>query len=236
MSTARDAWWWQLPRWMAAVVVLRVTAGIVLGSLDYFPPDFNADFLRGREATFFGSYQWAFYPHVVVGPLTMLLGLLLVSTAFRTRWPQWHRRLGRLQVLCVLGVIAPSGLWMACYTQTGPFGMASFVLQSVLTGVCAALGWRAAVQRRFAIHRRWMLRTFALLLSAIVLRVLAGTATLFGYGPAWFDPLAIWLSWTLPLAVIESWPWLRARILGVKTASSATPGATSGTRCQQRLS
>ena len=66
-----------------------------------------------------------------------------------------------------------------------------------------ALGWRAAVQRRFRDHRRWMMRGFLLLCSAVVIRILGGAATVMGVEAQWFDPLASWASWILPLAAYE---------------------------------
>ena len=188
---------------LTGLLILKVTASVLLGYRDYFPPNFNSDFLRGREHYFAGSYQWAFYAHIASGPGTLILGLLLVSERFRQRFPAWHRKLGRIQVATVLLVVAPSGLWMAWYAAAGPVAALSLALLAVLTGTCVALGWRAAVRRRFAEHRRWMGRSYVLLCSAVVLRLVAGLATVVGMGGDWFDPLASWVSWVVPLTALE---------------------------------
>src|SRR5262245_66680663 len=80
---------------VASLLILKVTVSVVLGYRDYFPANFRTDFLQGREDYFFGPYGWAFYTHIVSGPITLILGLLLVSEAFRTGFPTWHRRLGK---------------------------------------------------------------------------------------------------------------------------------------------
>jgi hypothetical protein len=129
----------------------------------YFPPNFEADFLRGREAYFWGGYHWAFFTHVVSGPASLLLGMLLISERLRGNLPVWHRRMGRLQGICVLLLVAPSGLWMAWYAQSGTVAAAGLGLLAVATAAFVALGWKAAVARRFAEHQRWMMRTFLLL-------------------------------------------------------------------------
>jgi hypothetical protein len=188
---------------VAGLVIVKVTAAIVLGYRNYFPPNFNSDFLRGREGYFFGSYQWAFYTHIASGPVCLLLGAVLVSDRFRLRFPQWHRRLGKVQIGSVLLLLAPSGLWMAYYAAAGPVAAVGFAILAILTGTCAALGWRAAVERRFAVHRRWMWRCFLLLCSAVVLRILGGGAAVSGVQAAWFDPVASWASWTVPLIAFE---------------------------------
>ncbi|MGC1273617.1 MAG: DUF2306 domain-containing protein [Planctomycetaceae bacterium] len=96
---------------LTAILIVKVTLSVVWGYRDYLPPDFNADFLRGRQSYFFDGYQWAFYAHIVAGPVTLLAGLLLVSDRFRMRRPVWHRGLGRIQAAAVLLFVAPSGLW-----------------------------------------------------------------------------------------------------------------------------
>jgi hypothetical protein len=194
---------------LAGVLVVKVTVAVILGYVNYFPPNFQAEFLHGRDDYFFGGYQWAFYPHIVSGPVSLMLGLILVSDRFRLKFPQWHRCLGRIQVACVLFVVAPTGLWMAYYAVAGPIGAIGFAVLAVLTGTCAALGWRKAVQRRFLEHRRWMWRCFLLLCSAVVLRLIGGLATVIGaytehrISIVWFDPLASWASWLVPLAIFE---------------------------------
>ena len=76
---------------------------------NYFPPNFASDFLRGRERYFWGVYQWAFYTHIMSGPVSLILGLILIGERSRARFPKWHRYLGRLQVACVLLLVTPSG-------------------------------------------------------------------------------------------------------------------------------
>ncbi len=186
-----------------AFLIVRVTAEVVWGYRNYLPPNFSSDFLQGRENYFFGSYQWAFYPHIAVGPLTLLLGMVLVSDKFRLKFPIWHRWLGRVQAMSVIFVIGPSGLWMAYYTATGRIAGIGFAILSILTTTCAVMGWKTAVARRFNDHRRWMSRCFVLLCSAVVLRILGGLGTVLEVKFLWYDPIASWSSWLIPLLTFE---------------------------------
>jgi hypothetical protein len=135
--------------------------------------------------------------------VTLILGMLLISERFRLRFPQWHRAFGRIQVPTVLFLVVPSGLWMAYHAMAGTVAGVGFAFLAMLTAICAACGWRAAVQRRFGVHRRWMWRTFLLLCSAVVIRILGGFATVAGIEAAWFDSLTSWVSWLVPLALFE---------------------------------
>jgi len=188
---------------VAAAVILKVTATILIGYRDYLPPDFASLFLGGRDAYFWDGYHIAFYAHILAGPITLVVGLLLLSGRFLRRFPRWHRRLGRLQVICVLLLLTPSGLWMAFYAESGPIAGAGFGLLALATALCIVMGWRSAIRRQFAVHRRWMTRCYILLCSAVVLRLLGGIALLAGSTADWPYQLSAWVSWLVPLAIYE---------------------------------
>lgn len=220
MQSARKRVVVQLLAVAATLLVLKVTVSVVAGYRNYFPPDFRSDFLLGRELYFLGLYRWAFYAHIAVGPLTLLLGLILIGDRFRVRYPMWHRTLGRVQGVLVLLVLCPSGLWMARYAQTGAVAGIALGLLAIATATCVLFGWRAAVQRRLADHRLWMWRCFLLLCSAVVLRVIGGFVAVMGIGTDWAYPFATWASWLLPLATFELWSAARQRLQRPKAGRS----------------
>jgi len=187
----------------AVLLVLKVTLSVVIGYRDYLPPNFNSDFLLGRESYFFGPYSWAFYAHLVSGPASLVVGTSLMSDRFRQWAPKWHRRLGKLQVGNVLLLVVPSGLWMAWYAATGAVAGAGLGSLAVATAICATAGWRAAVARRFQEHRRWMWRTYILLCSAVVIRLIGGTSIVLQVDALWLYPISCWASWLAPLLVFE---------------------------------
>jgi hypothetical protein len=188
---------------LAGVLIFKVTLSVMLEYRNYFPPDFDSDFLRGRQSYFFGMYQWAFYTHIASGPVSLILGLILVSEQFRRRFPTWHRSLGKTQGALVLLLLAPSGLWLASYAETGFVAAWGFSMLAILTATCVLMGWQSAVKKRFAEHRRWMWRCFLLLCSAVVLRLIGGLATVTNVGVDWSYPFAAWASWLLPLMAFE---------------------------------
>jgi Predicted membrane protein (DUF2306) len=196
---------------LAVVLILKVTTSVVSNYHDYVPPNFASDFLRGRERYFFGVYQLAFYTHIMSGPVSLLLGLILIGERSRARFPKWHRYLGRVQVACVLLLVTPSGLWMAYYAAAGPVAAVGLGALAIATAICVSLGARSAVIRRFVDHRRWMWRCYLLLCSAIVLRLIGGLATVTEVSAPWFDPLANWMSWLVPLSAFELREWTRRK-------------------------
>ena len=188
---------------LTCVLICKIVIAVVLSYRDYMPPNFRNDFLQGRESYFFGSYQWAFYVHITSGPMSLVLGMILLSEKFRRRYSYWHRCLGRVQVVCVLLLVAPSGFWMAWNAHAGFVAESGFGVLAIATAACVALGWRSAVKRRFAEHRHWMSRCYSLLFSAVVLRFIGGLATVAGVESERVYPIAAWASWVLPLMVYE---------------------------------
>jgi hypothetical protein len=191
----------QVARLLGVLLILQTVLAVWISYGAYFPPDFSSDFLLGRRSYFFGPYGVAFYAHIVSGPFALVAGLLLLSERFRRRSPAWHRRLGRVQVAGVLLLLAPSGFWMAWYAVGGTPAATGFAALALATVGATLLGWKAAVRRRFDEHRRWMQRCSVLLCSAVVLRAIGGASELLGTD--WTYPYAAWLSWLLPLSLLE---------------------------------
>lgn len=188
---------------LGTLLILKIVVVVFWSYRDYFPPHFRDDFLIGRDHYFWNGYHWGFYVHIVSGPISLLLGVVLISDWFRKRFPRWHRRLGRIQVANVLLLVVPSGLWMSLWAANGwPTGLA-FAALALATGFCAAMGWRKAVLRQFASHRRWMWRLFVLLGSAVAIRVLGGITVTFEWHYDWIYTFNSWLSWIGPLVVCE---------------------------------
>jgi uncharacterized membrane protein len=197
-------------RWLAVVLILRVLVAILTNYPDYFPPDFEALFLQGRELTFTGVYRPAFYVHIFSGPVVLLNGLILLSERVRRRHGALHRVLGRVQVFVLLVFVLPTAVVMSRHAFGGwPAGL-SFLLLSAATAGCAVVGVTHARRRRFDRHRRWMLRSYVLICSAVALRLISGAASLIGVpNPEGAYIVAAWASWLVPLAayeIAERWP------------------------------
>jgi hypothetical protein len=197
------------------VLILRVLAAILANYPDYFPPNFDSLFLQDREATFRGTYRDAFYVHIFSGPVVLFNGLILLSEYVRRRHNGWHRWLGRVQVVVLLLFVLPSGVVMSRHAFGGSAAGLSFLLLSAATACCAILRVVHARRRRYDRHRRWMLRSYVLICSAVVLRLISGAAGLVGVrSPAQAYVFAAWSSWLLPLAAYEIMERWRATAVG----------------------
>ncbi len=154
--------------------------------------------------------------HAAGAATALLVGSLQFLPVLRRRWPVVHRWTGRLYVLgCLEGGIA--GLVLAFGASTGPVAGVGFGLLAVLWLVTTALGWRTAMERRFDEHRRWMIRSWALTLAAVTLRLYLPLSMLVPLAAEDSYRAIAWLCW-VPNILIAEW-WLRRR-----TASAPQAG------------
>jgi len=72
--------------------------------------------------------------------------------------------------------------------------------------VCAAMGYRAALNRRFSSHQAWMIRSYVLVWSFVLCRLVGQIPSFPELGSG---GTIAWLSWTVPLMLCEvalQWP------------------------------
>jgi hypothetical protein len=115
--------------------------------------------------------------HVLFGSVAMVTCGFQVWPSFRRRYPAVHRVIGRTYVF---GGVIPAGMLGIVIGAVSPFGpviRASNVLLAIVWLTVTLTGYRMARQRRFADHRRWMIRSFVLTMSIITNRVWAVIAT-----------------------------------------------------------
>lgn len=141
---------------------------------------------------------WIFV-HAGGAATALLLGPLQFLPAIR-RWPQAHRWTGRSYLIgSLLGGIA--GIILAPGVSTGPIAGTGFGLLGILWLYVAVRGLRAARARRFAEHRRWMIRSFALTFGAVTLRLYIPMAQMLGLDFAASYRAIAWLAW-VPNAIL----------------------------------
>ncbi|KDN16165.1 DUF2306 domain-containing protein [Amycolatopsis rifamycinica] len=150
------------------------------------PPYLTFDPARSRvpAPTGFAAHYWFLVGHILFGSVAIVGVILQVWPWLRRTHPVVHRRIGRVYDF---GGAIPSALMALTIGLFSPFGPAAGALN-----VAAALlwlgftiaGWRAVRARRFADHRKWMVRSFAMTMNTLLSRVYAPFAFL-GLGP-WY--------------------------------------------------
>jgi uncharacterized membrane protein len=175
-------------------------------TLPYFSFDDNTAFLRIKQWVIHNQvWKTAFYIHVMTSCFCLLAGFTQFSGRFLKAYPKWHRKIGISYVLLILVFSGPSGFVMALYANGGPISQTAFVTLSILWILFTYLAFHYARKGKFTDHRNFMIRSYALTLSALTLRGWK-FAIVLALRPQPMDVymLVAWLGW-VPNLLLAEW-------------------------------
>jgi uncharacterized membrane protein len=140
--------------------------------------------------------------HAGLAATALITGPWQFIPRLRTRRPRVHRVLGRVYVFsCLVGGVA--GLLLASGTSAGPIARAGFGLLAIVWLGVNANAFRLALAGRYAEHRQWMIRSFALTFGAVTLRVYLPLAQVMGIEFMTAYRAISWLAWVPNLMLAE---------------------------------
>ena len=187
--------WW----WLAAFLVVAIAGYslryVFLGERAYVP----------ELATSFRTRPLTLLAHTLFGPIALVLGLVNLLPAMR-KSPRWaaHRWTGRVYLISALA-LGSAGLSLALHAAGGPGARAGFILLAVGTLGTAAQAYRAIKRHNVRQHREWMLRSYALVFAAVMLRIWMPILIIAHQGQ--FLPAYRWVAWLswVPNALFAEW-------------------------------
>ncbi|MBB4932107.1 putative membrane protein [Lipingzhangella halophila] len=211
--------WWRRP-WMIPL------AAIILAFLLFaVPPYLTFDPAQSRMELREGSalHMPALSVHVIFGSIALVTCCLQIWPWLRRSYPAVHRTSGRIYVASVV----PTTLFGFIITYLSVHGMsmkaATFTMEALWL-VFTLVGFRMARARRFGEHRKWMIRSFALVLAIVTERAWLGVFMLIAtprldteYGGDHDLMMRVaggtsfWVAWVVNLLIAEWWLQYRAR-------------------------
>lgn len=140
-------------------------------SLAYIPYNTDVGFLRIKQQ-YIGIDYWriAFFIHVYASIWVLLAGFTQFSGWIQKNNRRLHRSMGYIYVIDVLLITGPAGLIMGLYANGGFLSRMAFIILALLWIFFTAMALIKAKQKDFKAHRRFMIRSYALTLSALTLR------------------------------------------------------------------
>ncbi|MHB8528459.1 MAG: DUF2306 domain-containing protein [Caulobacteraceae bacterium] len=148
------------------------------------------------------THLGALTAHAGFAATALLLGPFQFLAGLRARRPAIHRRMGTIYVICCFAA-GTAGLVLAAGTTAGKVAGLGFGLLALAWIAATANAWRLARRRDFTRHRRWMIRSFALCLAAVTLRIYLPISALGGMPYAVAYPVIAWLCWVPNLLIAE---------------------------------
>ncbi len=145
-----------------------------------------------------------FYVHITSSLIVIALGIVQFLPRLTRRWPRLHRIIGKIYVLGILLLAAPSGLVLAIYANGGLPAKVSFTLQCVVWWVVTFWAWQEVRRRNYLQHTEMMVRSYAITLAAMSLRTESYLLFYwFGTKPIETYLTVTWLSWVGNLLLAE---------------------------------
>lgn len=197
---------WPLACRALLLLTLLYFSWLMLGiTLQYIPIRDDVAFLRIKQ-----QYLWitewknAFFIHVFSSMFALIAGFTQFFRGILKNHPWLHRGMGRVYVIAVVIFSGPAGFVMGLYANGGVssrIAFCSLALCWMYTTIAAVV---AIYRRKVESHRRWMIRSYALTLSAVTLR-LWKYAIVFFFQPRPMDvyQLVAWLGWIPNIIVAE---------------------------------
>lgn len=189
------------------VILLAVVFGFY--PITYFTTDLETNpYLNTKPISLVRSlsWSWVFAIHIVASGVSLVLGWMQFVKKIRLQRPTLHRYIGRIYFLgSTIGGI--TGMYLAYYSNTA-VSQAGFLVLSLLWLFTSMYALYQVRQRRFDLHYKWAVRSYAVAFSAISFRVwmILLDLTFFDYETAF--EISTWLSWAGNLLVIE---WIMSR-------------------------
>ena len=193
------------PKLFLWITVLFFSLLLFRISFQYFPMKTNVGFIRTKQRFFdVEIWKYAFFTHVYVSVFSLLAGLIQFSKTVQNKFTKLHRIYGYVYVIIILFLGAPSGLIMSFYANGGWIAQSSFAILSVIWWLTTYFAVKEARNRNWKKHELWMIRSYALTLSAVTLRGWKVILVpLIEASPMELYRLVAWLSWTLNLLIAE---------------------------------
>lgn len=140
-------------------------------TLQYVPIRLNAAFLQIKQ-DYIHILPWriAFFIHVFTSMFALLAGFTQFSDYVLRKYKKWHRVIGKLYVINILFITGPASFIMALLANGGIPSRTAFTILAVLWMYTTGKAWQTAKARQIEAHKAWVMRSYALTLSAITLR------------------------------------------------------------------
>ncbi len=193
--------------WSTAAAILYASWLLILLTLPYLTFERTTDFLASKQLVYhLDWWRLSFYVHIFSSPVVILSGLIQFNRKLIKFYPRIHRTTGKIYVATVLFISGPAALVMAFYANGNDLTKTSFVILSCLWLLFTWQGYRLARQRDFVRHGNFLLRIYALTLSAVTLRFYAYTMDITGVDLSPKDAYMIlsWISWIPNLLLAEA--------------------------------
>lgn len=193
-------------KWSAfwTLVTILLSTLIIVNTSTYFQSGTKPPFLveKGPLAQQ-PLWRAALYFHVASACISLAAGAALMFPQL-LRYRNIHFLLGYIYLNSVLWIAAPTGLILAVNAKWGLLAGVGFGITGIFWWAATWIGYRAIRKHRVESHIKWMIRSYALALSAPAFRVIHLMFELASMEYRLNYILSVWLSLLVSIALSET--------------------------------
>lgn len=200
----KEGFWFGLGKIPLLIIILGIASLIFYSSIRYLNPSFENGYLSGNKFPYLSVFRIGLIVHLISAPFLVFSSSLLLFFKIEKKKPRLHRLIGKLTIYSALLFLIPSGLILSYYAIGGLIGQIIFFSLTLLTFISIVKALLEARNRNFTLHRKWVIRFYILLTSAIWLRLNMFIGSYFFHlSGVDFYLIAAVLSWVPQLIITE---------------------------------
>lgn len=184
-----------LYRMLFWIPVVAFSLLLVYNTIPYFSFQKHFSFIRERSLLFSNPvYNGAFYIHIFAGAICILTALVQFSRYVLKKRKAIHRWSGKLYVFVVLFLGAPTGLYMSFFAKGSFWERCLFLFMALAWFVTTLYGLSAIRKKNVLAHKIWMIRSYAMAMTAVSFRIYHIFFYLLGWNHLQNYELSLWIS------------------------------------------
>jgi len=177
------------------VPVAGLSLLLVYNTLPYFTFNKDLSFIQERNFLFqSGFYTACFYTHIFAGSVCIITALIQFSRYILKKSKAIHRFSGKIYVFVVLFMGAPTGLFMSFFAKGSFWERALFMFMASFWFITTLKGFTTIHKGNVIAHKIWMMRSYAMAMTAVTFRVYHIVFYLLGWGHLENYELSLWIS------------------------------------------
>lgn len=159
----------QLVFWLPVIFLSLL---LVYNTLPYFTFRDDFAFIQERIRLYINPlWKYSFYLHIAAGVFCITTAITQFSSYILKKRKAIHVYAGKVYVFVVLVIGAPTGFYMSFFAKGGYWEKACFVFMAAFWFLSTYKGLESIRQRNVVAHSVWMIRSYAMALTAVSFRV-----------------------------------------------------------------
>ena len=172
-----------------------LSSAIGLYPIIYFIIDRHFGLLSSKSNELLADTLWniAFYGHIILGGIALLIGWLQFNKKLRNKNLKLHRKIGKAYIISAI-ISGSCGVYIALFATGGMVSIIGFLSLAIIWLTTTFWALKAIKNKNVQLHQKLMIYSYAACFSAVTLRIwLPILISTIGFSKGY--PIVAWLAW-----------------------------------------